>query len=538
MLKNAFSFSSFKKNKIIPLVAIFLIGLFLRVYHFHDWLSFEQDQARDAVLADNVISGKSAWPASGPSMRKSNGANGELFHLGPIYYQFQVISAKLFGNYPDKLAYPDLFFGVLTILLFYYFFKKYFSINLSLALTGLYATSYYAIEYSRFAWNPNSIPFFVLLFLLALYEFLVNKEKTGWIWAIFLGTAIGIGIQLHIILLMLFPATAFIVFVYLLKQNRKIISRLLLVLGVILIFNLGQLISEYKNNFANTKILLSPSSQKINLLDGLEKNFDYHIEANPYILSSLGDDTCGFSYVRLLNGDDNKQFRRNLHDFSFETELFLGLAFSLFGYAALVYFLKNEKDEKRRYFLDLVGLYLLFSFLIMLEVIRTGMDEYRYFIPCFFVPFLFLGFLAQKLVKKYVIITSLLFIFLAIANFSSLEREYEILSTENKNSENLVVLGETEKMADYLATGANKDGKIYLVGNVRYVSNFFGPLSYLLKKRGLVIINSGSEGIIPTNGNAFYIWKNGVEKTEQKLNNKKIESAWNLGQIGIYKLQN
>ncbi len=538
MIKDSFSPFNFKKNKIIPLAAILLLGIFLRVYHFHDWLNFEQDQSRDAVLTDNVISGKIAWPLLGPSMRKSNSTGGELFHLGPIYYYFQIISAKIFGNYPDKLAYPDLLFGILTILLLYYFFKKYFSANLSLTLIGLYTISYYAIEYSRFAWNPNSIPFFVTLFLLSLYEFLINKEKTDWIWAVFLGMAIGIGIQLHIILLLLFPATAFFVFAYLLGKNRKIIGRFFLVLTIIFIFNLSQLISEYRNNFVNTKIFLSPSSQKMNLLEGFEKDLDYHVEANPYILSSLNDDTCNFSYIRLLSGDNNKQFRRSLHDFSFVIELFFGLPFSLFGYVTLIYFLKKERDEKKRYFLGLISLYMLFSFLIMLAVIRTGMNEYRYFIHCFFVPFLFLGFLTQKLVKKHAIFTVSVFIFLTITNLSSIEREYQMLSAENKNSENLVVLGETEKMANYLAAGADKNGKIYLVGNTRYVSNFFGPLSYLLKKQGLVIINSGSEGVIPFNGNAFYIWRSDAEKTEQTIDGKRIESAWNLGQIGIYKLKN
>ncbi len=538
MIEGVFDFFNLKKNKTILLALIFLLGIFLRVYHFHDWLNFEQDQARDAVLTDNVIIGKAAWPLLGPSMRKSNSASGELFHLGPIYYQLQIISAKIFGNYPDKLAYPDLFFGILTILLLHCFFKKYFSANLSLALTGLYAISYYAIEYSRFAWNPNPIPFFVILFLLSLYEFLINKEKTGWIWAVFLGTAIGVGIQLHIILLLLFPATTLFVFAYLLKQNKKIISHFFLVLAIIFIFNLNQLISEYRDNFVNTKILLSSSSEKMNLLEGLEKDLDYHIETNPYILSSLGDDTCDFSFVRLLSGDNNKQFRRSLHDFSFTIELFFGLLFSVFGYTTLIYFLKKEQDEKKRYFLGLISLYLLFSFLIMSAVIRTGMNEYRYFIHCFFVPFLFLGFLAQKLVKKYIMLVMLVFIFLTITNFGSLEKEYQALSTENKNSENLVVLGETEKMADYLAAGADKNGKIYLVGNTRYVSNFFRSLSYLLKKRGLVIINSGSEGVIPSDGSAFYIWESGAEKTEQTLDGKKIESAWNLGQIGIYKLKN
>src|SRR3989344_5909340 len=86
------------------LMAIILLGVFLRAYNFHDGLRFNADQARDATLASQVIDGGKAWPLLGP---KAGGTN---FRLGPIFYYFQIISGKVFGNLPDKFAYPDLFF--------------------------------------------------------------------------------------------------------------------------------------------------------------------------------------------------------------------------------------------------------------------------------------------------------------------------------------------------------------------------------------------------------------------------------------------
>jgi 4-amino-4-deoxy-L-arabinose transferase-like glycosyltransferase len=168
---------------------IFLV-IFLRTYHFHDWLLFGDDQARDAYVTNDVITGKSALPLAGPFMSYSGNSNHseeDSFHLGPIYYYFQIISAKIFGSSPDKLAYPDLFFAILSIPLFYLFSRISFSKNISLGLTGLYAVSAYFIEYSRFAWNTNLIPFFVLLLLVSLYKFLEKNEKTGWIWVLSLG---------------------------------------------------------------------------------------------------------------------------------------------------------------------------------------------------------------------------------------------------------------------------------------------------------------------------------------------------------------
>jgi len=211
----------FRKNKnkiaVIFAIAIFSIGIFLRTYRFHDWLNIGDDQVNDAVIVGNVVDHDAPWPLLGPKMSNS-GKNGkkEQFQLGPMFYCFEIISAKLFGNYPDKLAYPDWLFDVLAIPLFYLFFKRFFGTNLTLALTGLYAVSFYALSFSRSAWNPNSIPFFTLLFLLSALEFLIHKEKTRWMWAVFLGLALGVGIQLHAILLVLLPLVTAFIFLFLL----------------------------------------------------------------------------------------------------------------------------------------------------------------------------------------------------------------------------------------------------------------------------------------------------------------------------------
>ena len=144
-----------EKIKKIPtfvwiLAVIILVGIFLRAYNFHDWLEFRNDQSRDAFLVRDVIDGNLAWPLLGPKMSFTgtlyNSDEANAFHLGPMYYYFQIISAKIFGDYPDKLAYPDLLFSILSIPLLYFFLNIYFSRKLSLSLTGLYAISDYFIH--------------------------------------------------------------------------------------------------------------------------------------------------------------------------------------------------------------------------------------------------------------------------------------------------------------------------------------------------------------------------------------------------------
>src|SRR3989339_797357 len=143
------------------LLAIILVGIFLRTYNFHDFLRFNADQSRDAAVINNALEGKEALPLLGPK------AGGTDFRLGPAFYYFNYASGLVFGGNPDKLAYPDLLFSILAIPLFYVFSRRYFGKNISLAVAFLFAISLFTVRYSRFSWNPNSTPFFTMLFLYA-----------------------------------------------------------------------------------------------------------------------------------------------------------------------------------------------------------------------------------------------------------------------------------------------------------------------------------------------------------------------------------
>ena len=121
------------------LLGIILIGIFLRTYNFHDWLRFNADQSRDAEVVSNSLEGKSSLPLLGPK------AGGTEFRLGPIFYYFQTASAAFFGNQPDKMAYPDLFFSILSIPLLFLFLRKLFSERIALSSTAIYSLSFFAM---------------------------------------------------------------------------------------------------------------------------------------------------------------------------------------------------------------------------------------------------------------------------------------------------------------------------------------------------------------------------------------------------------
>jgi len=157
MVKFALKDKTAKTVIVFGLICFFTI--FLRVYHFSDWLRFNSDQARDAGIVRDMIENNNV-PLLGPI------AGGTLFQLGPAFYYFQFVGAKLFGVMPDKMAYGDLLFGILSVPLAFFLFLRYFKKNTSLMLAALYATSFFAVQYSRFAWNPNfSVCFSFIRFL-------------------------------------------------------------------------------------------------------------------------------------------------------------------------------------------------------------------------------------------------------------------------------------------------------------------------------------------------------------------------------------
>ena len=324
---------------------ILLLGIFLRTYHFREWLYFYPDQARDATLADNVISGKSSWPLLGPIAASTQ------FKLGSIYYYFQITSAEIFGSSPWSLAYPDFLFAILSIPLLYIFLRRALNTNLSLALTGLYSVSFYVIHYSRFAWNPNSIPFFVILFLLSLNEFLFAKGKTHWGWIFLIGIAFGVGVQLHTVLLVLLPLVSLLAFAYTMLFDRRSWKKWVVILLVALALNAGQLISEAETNFQNTKYFFSDlDNRSPHESNGLMKNIALdaicHAQANVLFVSSLeNNSTCdSFSY---FSYDHNApSYVLTIASISFGSVLFL------FGYGLLVYYTLKEKDKRKKYFGD------------------------------------------------------------------------------------------------------------------------------------------------------------------------------------------
>ncbi len=178
---------------------VLALGFWLRSAHFSEWLYFKLDQSRDAMLiSDAVEKGAEYLPLLGQRVGAIDLESG-LLRVGPIYYYFQYISGTLFHSVdPWVFAYPDLLFGVLAILMIFFVARLAYSALASILVAFLLAVSFLGVEYSRFAWNPNPLPFFFLLAMFGMIRFANEPSGKRKYW--FLGLwalGFGIGSQLH-----------------------------------------------------------------------------------------------------------------------------------------------------------------------------------------------------------------------------------------------------------------------------------------------------------------------------------------------------
>lgn len=505
-LKKIFS----KKNhpKLLAfLLALFLVfGIFLRTHNFSDWLRFNKDQARDAEVVSNFLEGENSLPLLGPK------AGGTDFRLGPIFYYFQIASAKIFDSSPDRLAYPDLLFSILAIGMFYLLMRRYFNVYISVALSCLMSVSMFVVQYSRFAWNPNSSPFFTLLFL---YSFLMLADagsKKRFFWASIAGFSLGVSMQLHTLLLAVMPLIAVVFSIYLYKKKNLTAREFAAVLLLALALNVPQAISEFQTKGENLRSFFSASITKTSnekgIVGKMVENVLCQEQGNRYIISAIGPSgDCGRNVI-------SSELKKHKH---FDKRLpvilgtFLGLIFTIGGIFLWVKSAIKEKEKKKRDFLFFLGTYFLVIFVFLIPLANE--ISARFYLMLEFVPFLLLGFWAEaawqwpkeknkKLAAAVLIFT---FAFLAASNIHKTSKMFSAFSSQedieddnvDNDSESFITLSEARFIADFIVSHAGKSKVVYLEGRQVYLFKYVRPIEYFTSKEGVEIIEYSEKEKVP-----------------------------------------
>lgn len=492
----------------VVLVIILFVGIFLRTYNFSGWLRFNPDQARNAMVVGDAVSGKAELPLIGPL------AAGTFFHLGPILYEYQYVSAKFFGNTPKAMAYPDLLFSILAIPLLYLFLRRIFSVTASLFVSSIMAVSFFFITYARFSSNPNAIPFFMLIFFYGLSGILSDKknESSMWRWPTMIGLSAGVAVQQHTLLLFAVPLTLCAVLVYMFKKRMVNWRHVMLVILMILILNTGQIVGEIKTGGSNFRELFLSVTQrqasKPNWLKNIFRVSACQVQSNANLISSFVNiEECGDVYKF-------PAFRLNNLKKVFQA-IFVAISatvFSIAGYVFLLLRAHKEKDLHKKRTINLLLFYNLLICLIMIPV--AGEISLRYFIVLSIIPFFILAnvidvslSLNSKKITA-VIIISCAAIFMG--NTVVLARESRVYVQGVANDGENAYLGETSEMAKFVLLRSKNEKAIYVIGSRIYERRYFKPLKYLVENSnaGIIVKDRSEDGDIPVGMMFFYVTKN------------------------------
>lgn len=519
---------------------ILITGMFLRTYHFSDWMVFNPDQARDAQLIENVLDGNQPIPLLGPQSGNTR------FALGPIFYYFGIVSGKIFGATPGVFAYPDLLFSILTLPLLFFFLRKYFSIKTTSLVVSILAVSYFTVRYGRFAWNPNSIPFFSILFLYGILGMLEKENKNHIFWPILAGIGLGVGVQLHAVLVLVLPIISFLILGYLWKKNLFQIKSVLLIVSIVGILNVGQIISEVKTGGANTGALFGGVTSQSEADSRFVRNTAFitacQIQSNAHILSSIfSTEECGRG-ARLFSSNffQSEQIRKMFPlDILSIVKVLFGIFFSLGGYVLLIRGIRKAQSETKRNFLVLIGIFNVLAFLILIPV--ASEITMRYFIILLIIPLIFLGlwieYVEEKL-KNGKLITIFLIAFLVALNMSTNIKMAEKLETHTASDARNGIFGEIEPMAVFLLS-FDEAKTLYVTGNEDYEKRYYRPLQYLTKKSGLNLIEIRKNTQIMSGERIIYITGKNKKQltTEDELYGSVFETKKEFNNVVIFVLR-
>jgi len=451
----------FGKKPFFFLMLVICIGIFLRVYNFGPWLHFELDQARDATLIQEAIDGGvGKLPLLGPR------AAGTFLRLGPMFYNIEYVVSEALNDAIVGTAASILIFSMLSLPAFYFLMRRYFSKLNSMLLLTIFSLSLYVVTYSRFAWNPNMLPFFIIMFLLSLLLMTDNRIKgniKGY-WLIAASLFFSILSQLHFLALLILSISAVGFLIY--KRPKIKLKYWLIAILLFLFLYTPMIINEYKTQGLNSKLFISATTKKSdddghNLPEKLVRNFTEN--ADYYWVIITGSQTAQIPKLDLVGGIDIKcdQFcRNNLW------EGFLAMSFYCGGLLLLLYkTLKQEKGDKKDFLVLALILYCV-SFMIFTPLAYDF--SARFFLIILPLPFLLLGLVFEyihsfkiKYFAKGKLLVSLVFALLIISNiyfisrfFSQLEAAkdqfYELPQDKILKQKTRITLEQEKAIVDYI----------------------------------------------------------------------------------------
>lgn len=225
---------------------VVIVAAFLRLYQLNT-TEFDDDQAAIFQMASNAVH-------HGFLVATSNVASLHVYNPPATIYLLMLPAA--FTSNPLSGTILTALMATAAVILTYIFVRRYYGRLAATIAALIYATSFRAIVYSRFTWNQNFLPLFVVLTFIVIFWGVVARKK-GWFFpAVCL---IGLTIQFHGSgVFLAFPlALAFILAPGTIRKRDLAIG-----VGLLLIIYAPYLLWELSTHLADIKLLLSSKSHQ------------------------------------------------------------------------------------------------------------------------------------------------------------------------------------------------------------------------------------------------------------------------------------
>lgn len=472
------------------LVAVILVGAFLRFYNFEPWLHFELDQSRDALVIDEGYKGSFLdMPLLGPR------AAGAFLRLGPAFYYLQYVSGLIFGQDPAGIAYFVPIFGTLSIAFVYFFLRRGFPRFESILLTLLFSVSLYAVMYSRFAWNPNLLVFFVTSGLYALLRSVGEKERYPGRWFIAAIALLALATQFHFMAFLSMPIIT--VLFLLIKRPRFSWKAWVGALVAVLFLYLPMVLNEYKAGFTNTQQFFGAVTEKSekedrNILEKAVRNVTEYSQHSVVILTGFEGSTI--PAVIIQKDEIGTVCRDKCDDGKWYGMTALALFLLSLMAVARARFRSRTNNEKDFY--DLALIWFGVSFLIFLPLSYAVAPRFYLLVTPLF--FIFLGILVQTTTEKLSlrnarVVFAVVIILLVVCNGNFITKRFSEMKramTEQVNSapdrilkeQIRVTLEQQEMIADFFKSRQEATGyPIYMHSDPQYRRS----LKYVMDMKGV-----------------------------------------------------
>lgn len=221
--------------------AAFILGAYLRFFHYTDWFFYEVDEEHYSYMARMITVNHHLPLIGGP-------ISGTHLYMAPWFLYFSAFWFMLAGNSPISYGFITTIIGLSTLLFIYLIGKKVSSPSIGALGALLYAGSFMMVLFDRHQWNVTLLP----LISVSTFYFLLRYKDNGIKWLPVASLIVAFGISSTFTALAVFLFT----FMFVLFVKKPFLKKDVFVfLGVIVLTHLSLIIFDLRHDFWLTRAL-------------------------------------------------------------------------------------------------------------------------------------------------------------------------------------------------------------------------------------------------------------------------------------------